>query len=349
MQKVLQEVIDVKDIAAIVVTYNRKNLLLECLNSLKSQSYPLSGIFIIDGPSTDGTEIALKENGYIDYLPPKNYKKHLWSTEKVININKKTPLKVHYTRLYEDLGGAGGFYTGLKMAFEKGYDLFWLMDDDGLPSKDCLYELVKFSNENIVVGPVVLDIEDKESLAFPTICHGEYIKTYSKLLSVMNGEDLCKNGISFFNGVLIPKAIVDRVGFPKKDMFIWGDEREYYRRIERFGFKCWMVKNAIHYHPKNRIKTIILLGNRELPIITDLWKEYIYWRNQGYICKVYNPMDGIFHAVWDVFLLTIKNIISKQKLKCSLLMIYGYIEGYTGKFRNKKNVVKLINRICSKI
>ncbi len=53
-------------IAAVVVTYNRKELLIECLDALMNQTYPLDGIYIIDNASSDGTPELLLEKGYIN-------------------------------------------------------------------------------------------------------------------------------------------------------------------------------------------------------------------------------------------------------------------------------------------
>ncbi len=56
-------------VCAVVVTYNRKELLIECLESLKEQSRTLDAILIIDNASTDGTPELLLKNGYIDHIP----------------------------------------------------------------------------------------------------------------------------------------------------------------------------------------------------------------------------------------------------------------------------------------
>ena len=54
-----------KKVAAIVVTYNRKKLLLENIKALLAQTYRNLDILIIDNCSTDGTKDAIQE--YIDY------------------------------------------------------------------------------------------------------------------------------------------------------------------------------------------------------------------------------------------------------------------------------------------
>jgi len=67
-------------VCAVVVTYNRKNLLIECLEALRKQTRPIQGIYLIDNASTDGTPELLLEKGYISELPPQNLKEP-WEKE----------------------------------------------------------------------------------------------------------------------------------------------------------------------------------------------------------------------------------------------------------------------------
>src|ERR1035441_9411687 len=103
-----------ESIAAVVVTYNRKALLGECLDALLKQTHPLDAIYVIDNASTDGTKEFLNERGYL------------------------RESKIRYVPLPDNTGGAGGFYEGLRHAFEAGFDWFWLMDDDVEPYLDGL-------------------------------------------------------------------------------------------------------------------------------------------------------------------------------------------------------------------
>ena len=93
-----------KHVGTIVVTYNRRNLLKDCIEALLKQNYKKQEILIIDNASTDGT----KE--YIDNL-----------------IDNK---KVFYFNTGANLGGAGGFNYGVREALKRNYDYVWLMDDD---------------------------------------------------------------------------------------------------------------------------------------------------------------------------------------------------------------------------
>lgn len=104
-----------KSVAAIVVTYNRKDLLLENIECLKKQSESDDlDIIIIDNASTDGTDSVLQP-----YILDKS----------IIYINTGS-----------NLGGAGGFNFGIGYAAKQQYKYLWIMDDDCMPNKSALKE-----------------------------------------------------------------------------------------------------------------------------------------------------------------------------------------------------------------
>ena len=105
-----------KKIATIVVTYNRVQLVTKCIDGIINQNKKPDRVYIIDNASTDNTYEVLYQNGYVD--------------------NIKEDIEFVYIKMNSNLGGAGGFYTGLNQAFNDGYDLFWVMDDDGVSDKD---------------------------------------------------------------------------------------------------------------------------------------------------------------------------------------------------------------------
>src|SRR5699024_1340224 len=105
-------------IGALIVTYNRKELLKECLEALFNQSYKLETIIIVDNNSTDGTEKLFEEKQYL----LKN--------------------NIQYYRMSENLGGAGGFHEGFRIASNDDLDWLWIMDDDTIPHSNTLSSLV---------------------------------------------------------------------------------------------------------------------------------------------------------------------------------------------------------------
>ena len=99
-------------IVAVVVTYNRLELLKRVITALKSQTVPVDKIIVVNNGATDGT------------------KEWLDSQEFLITIHQ------------ENVGGAGGFYRGIKEAMTTETDWIWCMDDDVFPTSKCLEKLI---------------------------------------------------------------------------------------------------------------------------------------------------------------------------------------------------------------
>ena len=55
-------------ICAVVVTFNRKELLINCLNAINEQTYKPHTVIIVDNASTDGTIQLVKESRYYNLM-----------------------------------------------------------------------------------------------------------------------------------------------------------------------------------------------------------------------------------------------------------------------------------------
>ena len=242
-------------IAAIVVTYNRKELLTICLDAIHHQEYRPHSVFIIDNASTDGTEALVNELGY---------------------NGEKEGIRFIYVKLPENIGGSGGFYLGMKMAFESSekFDAFWLMDDDGIPDKKQLGYLVTNLDQYDYISPMVVSKEDTSVLSFGGCPVSEFIQ-YAE-------NDRIEGAANPFNGVLFSRKVVEKIGYPVRDMFIWGDEINYGRRCIKAGFNPVMDVRAVHVHPKDRQPRVQLKENEQITIPKEDWKLYCYVRNSIY-------------------------------------------------------------------
>lgn len=208
---------DQNRILAVVVTFNRLDL-LERLVARLGEVSELSGVIVVDNASSDGTG---------DWL----------ETQDVTAL-----------RLPHNLGGAGGFNAGLARAMEDGADLVWLMDDDGLPESDCLARLLEHQAD--FWGPLVVDEQQPERLVFPIRLPG----TARVVKDVAAAERAASAGVIEgvvipFNGVLITRDLVERIGNVRSEFFIWGDDHEYRLRAERAGARVATVVDARVLHP----------------------------------------------------------------------------------------------------
>ena len=230
-------------------------MLIRCLNGLENQAVKPSDVFIFDNASDDGTSDYLIEQGYYDCY--------------------KSGIQFHYHRNCINIGGAGGFCEVMKIAFEFSYfDAFWMMDDDGVPEPKCLSNLVAYLDRYDYIAPIVLSDEDKYSCSFAL---GETIES----IRTKANNGLIYNFASPFNGILYSRRLIESVGFPKKEMFIWGDEQNYHLRAIQCGMIPVTVVNAVHYHPIDRCNYVMYKGKR-LNDVTENWKLYCYLRNRWY-------------------------------------------------------------------
>jgi len=332
-----------KTVCAVVVTYNRKKLLLGCLGALLKQSRPLNAIYIIDNASTDGTPEALLEHKYIPRLPPSNIEEPWEIFYTIANlqdfgINSNLSVMIYYVRMHENSGGAGGFYEGVKRSYKKGYDWMWLMDDDGIPSEDCLNKLLLGEKKYRAdfLAPLVIDINNSGRLSFG-------IFDYRNIQTIYTFHDAMKYSIDgsfegtacLFNGILISKELIKIVGYPKREMFIWGEEIEYLLRIKSRGFKVITICNAIHKHPIGKIGYHkIFFGQFWVRFNNQKLRDYCKFRNMAFIYKKYNT----YKLLKDTIKYTWFFIVSRNfDLKNMLFYLSATIDGLKGDFSKHRN------------
>ena len=320
-------------VCAVVVTYNRKELLIECLESLKEQSKPLDAILIIDNASTDGTPELLLKNRYIDQIPPMDL---IEPYELTSNENQ---IPVHYIRMHVNTGGAGGFYEGLKNAYEQGYDWFWLMDDDGIPLPNCLEALLT-QKQFHMIGPLIMNNENTAELSCQTSVNHNGKKV--DILTVEDAYEVSEDGVikdyaNFFAGLLLSKDVVEKIGYPRKEFFIWGDEAEYSLRAFSNNFKAVMVLDAHFLHPLNRVTIKYpLKGLIGHSIIADDFRSYCYHRNYFHIKKNYFGYN--MTLLWIVSETSRRIVLNDWKgLK---IVLKAWRDGFSNVWGNEKQFIK---------
>lgn len=279
-------------IAAVVVTYNRIEELKKNIEALLKQTIVPDRIFIIDNCSTDGTS---------EYF-----------TDRYDNVE--------VLRLSSNTGGAGGFSTGTKLAYECGFEFIMLMDDDGRPANETtIAELMSVAEEHIqekiMLNPLVCVNQDRLSFGMNGIQNaGEILKR--------SDRKIYANGINPFNGTFLSRNLIKEIGYPNGTFFIKGDETEYTNRARKAGAWIVTVVSSRYYHPAITHDTVKLLGILE--IINDLeapWKEYYRIRN-------YTSMYGL-KILYMLSKRTIKSVlIHDENWKYRIgMMVWGFKDG----------------------
>jgi rhamnopyranosyl-N-acetylglucosaminyl-diphospho-decaprenol beta-1,3/1,4-galactofuranosyltransferase len=244
------------NIAVVVPTFNRKVLLVKCIKAIASQSLKPSCIYIVDNHSSDGTEDFLKEN-------------HM--------ISEYLKVEIRYRYLSINGGGAMGFSLGMQMAIDDGnYDAFWMLDDDGLPDNKCLEYLSQYVNKYGYVSPLLMDINNPSELNVPykdsrdpEIIRPDFVD-----------DGIILNYCNPFNGGLFSKEAVRKVGIPKKELFIYGDEQNYHLRMVEADFVPYGIFKARHLHPILNVSDVVVWKCVNFKPVK--WRTYCVCRNSVY-------------------------------------------------------------------
>ena len=232
------------NIAAVVVTHNRKDILLRTLRALLQQGAALGAIYLTDNASSDGTPQALRQAGLL------------------------ADRRLHYLRLEHNSGGAGGFAHGLERAWRQGFDAYWLMDDDACPTPHALEHLLDAASNHddcAAYGSAAVAWSERHAglvlsctavLAQPIPGHPSVIQRHALLPEVAEVENLP------FLGFLVSHRLVTKAGLPDASYFIDCDDIEYGQRLRRCGAALHLVKKSLIHHPLPRAEMIPVLGRR---------------------------------------------------------------------------------------
>jgi rhamnopyranosyl-N-acetylglucosaminyl-diphospho-decaprenol beta-1,3/1,4-galactofuranosyltransferase len=239
-------------VCAVIVTYNREDLLRECLNAVLSQTRPPDHVLVVDNASTDGTPEMLEAE-----FP-----------------------QVEVLRLPENQGGAGGFHEGMKRAYEMGFEWLWIMDDDAFPEKDALALLSRYFSQAEVLVPLQRDVGG--SLYGVGYWKGRYVSAF-----VEEKASPFRIEMFAFVGPLIHREVLQKVGLPRKEFFLHFDDFEYALRIREAGLRVLCVPDSRIAHSYGELKEASFLGFfRRKRVVRSPIKVYYGMRNYGWtVCR----------------------------------------------------------------
>ncbi len=277
-----------KKILAVVVTYNRKELLCECLEALLHQECSFLDILIVDNASTDGTHEYIEK-----YLKDK---------------------RVIYENTGSNIGGAGGFNYGMKLGVKLGYDYVWLMDDDTIVKKDSLTKLLEADYE--LKGNYGF-LSSKALWIDGNICRMNRQKIKR------NDSKYPKIYFASFVSFFIKTSVIKEVGLPIKEFFIWADDLEYSYRVQK-QYDCYLINDSEVVHKtSNNIGSNIVLDDERIDRYKYAFRNEAYVAHKkGFFASLYQIAKNCYKILRVLFL------SKKYKFKKIKLIIHNTIEGF---------------------
>lgn len=250
-------------VAGIVVTYNRKSLLLENIEAMLKQTVAdCLDIIVIDNNSSDGTFEAIHH--YIESN------------------------RIQYINTGKNLGGAGGFHYGIKYASEHEYDYIWVMDDDCIPVQNTLEEFLKndalLNHDYGFLASKVMWIDGSIcKMNVPKVSLWKYVSDWkSPQVNII---------MSSFVSLFLPIRSVQQYGLPIKEFFIWTDDWEYTRRISREKQSYLINESVVVHKSKSNFGANIALDD-----IQRLERYSYLYRNDMYLYRR-EHIEGMLYQV----------------------------------------------------
>ena len=237
-----------EQVAVVVVTFNRADLLERMLAGLAGLDRAPDAVVVVKNASTDHTREVLAR-----------------STLPVL-------VAIHTT---ENLGGAGGFHLGLKTAYDKGFDVMWLMDDDVVPAPDCLTRLLEADGSCLIAvredltgalvekSAVRFDLRNPLAIRPKTASIDSTWARRADMPATVEVENVA------FEGFLVRREVVERIGLPDPSYFIFYDDVDFAIRARRAGFPIRAVRDAVLVRQLSFDQQHDLAG----------WKGYYMYRN----------------------------------------------------------------------
>lgn len=241
------------DLSIIIVSFNVKNLIKECIESiLKTKNGFIYEIIIVDNASTDESVEAVKG------------------------------LRVRGLRIIENkknLGFAKAVNQGIKSA--KG-DYILILNPDTKVKTDSLKKILNFAKSHPEVGIVGAKLINPDGSIQPSVYHfpslkraflefwlgkkGEYEK-YAPLTKNPLEVDAVTGAV-----MLISKRTIEKVGLFDERYFMYFEDLDYCRRVKRAGLKVFYFPEApvLHYHGQSAIK----VGNQARKWLVESSKIY---------------------------------------------------------------------------
>jgi len=239
-------------VCAVVVAFNRCEKLRVCLGALQNQTRALEAITVVNNASNDGTGEMVR-----DEFP-----------------------SVSLLDLPENGGGAGGFHAGMERAFGEGFDWLWLMDDDVMASPDALEKMLEHAGEGEVLVPLQRDSAGR--IYGVNVWAGRLIEVAPEIVAKKRP---CIGNYAFaFAGPLVSRRVIEQVGLPRAEFFIWFDDAEYSLRVHEAHLPICVVPSAILDHDVGGApKPVRVLGKTLLRIVPPPWKLYYGTRNMLFV------------------------------------------------------------------
>ncbi len=217
-------------VVAVVVSYNRRELLGRTLSGIVAGSARPAVIVVVDNASKDGSAAFVR--GFESEVP------------------------IDLVELPANVGGAGGFTVGIERAvLDHGADLVWVMDDDTEPQGETLAEAVR-AWEGYAAG-----VEQRPTVLASRVLWSDGREHPMNSMRERLGASRAQRErarrvggrpirLASFVSAFLAGDAVRELGLPIADYFLWADDFEFTTRLTRFNDAVQIPSSLVVHHTK---------------------------------------------------------------------------------------------------
>ena len=217
-------------VCIIIVNYNGWRDTIDCIESIRCNSYPNYKIIVVDNFSTDESSSILNR----------------------LEDNSR----IYFIQSNENNGFSAGNNIGIKKAVELGADFFMLLNNDTLVTKDFLTNLIisykKTGIPSSIFTGLILYEKNRNQIWY---AGGSYNKNtaltkHFYMNQTINENELGKMEVSFISGceMLCPISVIEDVGYMDDDYFLYAEDVDYCCRLSLNGYRLFFEPMSVIFH-----------------------------------------------------------------------------------------------------
>ena len=295
-------------VASVTVATNAAHMLPRQLDALRQQTRKIDEIIVVDNASSDGTRELLAAE-YPD---------------------------VTLLRLPENRGVGGAFAAGLQYTTtQKKRDWTWLLDDDSVPPREALEQLLEGLNqlgENgddvAILAPLI--VHEQTQLTTPGYFWRHGLR---RPAAEPRQREIAFVDVVISSGTLIRREAINKVGLPRADFFMDFVDHELCLRLRRHGYRIAVIASCRLDHALGDPRKANLFGIEKSWTNHLPWREYYMTRNEVFTIWTYYPDWKTKSSIVHRLLRHAAGIVlfGERKLSCLVMIFHGFVDGRAGR------------------
>ncbi|SHP75628.1 dTDP-RhA:a-D-GlcNAc-diphosphoryl polyprenol, a-3-L-rhamnosyl transferase [Mycobacteroides abscessus subsp. abscessus] len=246
-------------VSIIIPNYNGAKDTIECLDSMESliQKEVVNVIIVDNGSKSE--DVTLIENWIFENVKCEG--KYIYELQE-LNLE-------HQPNNYSNIciinninnGYAGAINIGIKYSNQlyKNVQYYWVLNNDTVIKENTLLNLLDFVSGKTSVGMVgstILEYHNPNVIQYAG--GARYYKLFSLSKSNLKGVKIDSLKSQNFKGprldyvsgasMFIPKTVIEKVGFFNESYFLYYEELDYTKRLEKEGYNVLWCKESVLYH-----------------------------------------------------------------------------------------------------